>query len=86
MMRLRRCSAASQAQVQHRQFFLEIRPEQHDRGRTGGLVDGGTIETQQADGEAVAQLGAHVGGADDLVGEAGPGEGVFVGANARPGR
>ncbi len=39
--------------------------------------------TQQADGQAVAHLGVDVGGADDLVGQAGPGEGVLVGA-ARP--
>ena len=69
----------TQAQVQHGQLFLEVRPEQDDGGGGRRLVDGGPVEPENLGGQAVAELRVAVRDAD-RVGELRPRERVLVGA------
>ena len=54
----------AQAQVQDRQLFLEVRPEQHDGRRRCGLVDRGPRQAEHAGRQPVAELGVDVRRAD----------------------
>jgi hypothetical protein len=68
-------------QEQHRQLVLEVGAE-HQHGAAGGagLVDGGAGQAGHHRGrEAVTQLGVDVVGADDTLGQLGPGVGGLVG-------
>ena len=66
-------------QVQDRQLFFEVGPEQHDRLRRAGLVDGGAREAEQHRRvNAVGQLSVDMVGADDRLGQLGPRVGVLV--------
>ena len=51
----------AQPQVEHGELFLEIRAEQQDRLRVGGVVDRRAVETEHLGGQAVAELGVTVG-------------------------
>ena len=73
---------APHPQVQDRQLLLEVRGEQHDRGRAVEVGDGRAGQPEhELRREAVAELGVDVVGADDALGEPRPRVGVLVGAS-----
>ena len=71
--------AVAQAEVEDRQFLLEVGAEEDHRRRRGGALDRRPGQVEELGRQPVAELGVTVLDADG-VGEAGPGEGVLVGA------
>ena len=69
-----------QPQEQHRQLLLGVRAHvEHGAAGAAGLVDGGAGQVQDRRGQAVTHLGVDVVGADDALGQLGPGVGGLVG-------
>ena len=71
----------AQPEEQDRQLLLEVGRQHEDGAALGeGLVDGGPRQAEHGlGGQAVAELGVDVVGADDALGQLGPGVGVLVG-------
>ncbi len=70
-----------QPEEQHGQLLLHVDADDDDGGtRSAGLVDGGAGQGEQGvRGEPVAELAVDVVGADDALGQLGPGVGGLVG-------
>ena len=72
--------AVAKAEVQDRQFFLEVGTEEDHRRRIGRALDRRPGEVEEFGRQPVTQLGVTMIDADG-VGEASPGEGVLVRAS-----
>ena len=70
----------AQPQVEDRELVLDVRGQGDDQRRGRRLVDGGPGQAEDGGGgQAVAQLGVDVVGAERQPGHLGPGVGVLVG-------
>ena len=70
----------AQAEEQDRQLLAQVAGQRHEDRGGAGLVDGGPGQPQHQLGrEAVAELGVDRVGADDALGQLGPGVGGLVG-------
>ncbi len=77
---LGRQGRGAQPQVQDGQLVFQVGGEEDDGRGVAGLVDGGAGQAEDGfGGEAVAQLGVDVVGAQDDPGQLGPGVGILVG-------